>query len=64
MVADRVFRGDCATREVYDEGTKDIALSVVGGINCKHCVYWIVESLFIKSGLSPDISFSSCAFHR
>ncbi|KAL3621299.1 hypothetical protein CASFOL_036211 [Castilleja foliolosa] len=30
---DRVFRGDCATREVYDEGTKDIALSVVGGIN-------------------------------
>lgn len=32
---DRVFRGDCETREVYDEGIKDIALSVVGGINCK-----------------------------
>ncbi|KAL7156544.1 hypothetical protein ABFS83_02G017200 [Erythranthe nasuta] len=30
---DRVFRGDCPTREIYDEGTKDIALSVVGGIN-------------------------------
>ncbi|KAG6413446.1 hypothetical protein SASPL_126157 [Salvia splendens] len=30
---DRVFRGDCTTREVYDECTKDIALSVVGGIN-------------------------------
>ncbi|KAI3446180.1 hypothetical protein Pfo_002845 [Paulownia fortunei] len=30
---DRVFRGDCKTREVYEEGTKDIALSVVGGIN-------------------------------
>ncbi|KAK4437710.1 Kinesin-like protein KIN-7F [Sesamum alatum] len=30
---DRVFRGDCSTREVYEEGTKDIALSVVGGIN-------------------------------
>ncbi|GER55442.1 kinesin motor family protein [Striga asiatica] len=30
---DRVFRGDCKTREVYDEGIKDIALSVVGGIN-------------------------------
>ncbi|KAL0384027.1 UNVERIFIED_CONTAM: Kinesin-like protein KIN-7F [Sesamum radiatum] len=30
---DRVFRGDCTTREVYEEGTKDIALSVVGGIN-------------------------------
>ncbi|KAL0348452.1 UNVERIFIED_CONTAM: Kinesin-like protein KIN-7F [Sesamum angustifolium] len=30
---DRVFRGDCRTREVYDEGIKDIVLSVVGGIN-------------------------------
>ncbi|GFP85939.1 kinesin-like protein nack1 [Phtheirospermum japonicum] len=27
---DRVYRGDCTTREVYEEGTKDIALSVVG----------------------------------
>ncbi|KAL0376191.1 UNVERIFIED_CONTAM: Kinesin-like protein KIN-7C [Sesamum calycinum] len=31
--SDRVFRGDCRTREVYDEGIKDIVLSVVGGIN-------------------------------
>ncbi|GER55258.1 kinesin motor family protein [Striga asiatica] len=30
---DKVFRGDCKTREVYDEGIKDIALSVLGGIN-------------------------------
>ncbi|CAA2935265.1 kinesin KIN-7E isoform X1 [Olea europaea subsp. europaea] len=30
---DRVFRGDCGTREVYEEGAKDIALSVVSGIN-------------------------------
>ncbi|KAK6136692.1 hypothetical protein DH2020_029520 [Rehmannia glutinosa] len=30
---DRVFRGDCTTREVYEEGTKDIAVSVLGGIN-------------------------------
>ncbi|KAG8368174.1 hypothetical protein BUALT_Bualt15G0017600 [Buddleja alternifolia] len=30
---DRVFMGDCSTREVYEEGTKDIALSVVGGVN-------------------------------
>ncbi|KAL6502569.1 hypothetical protein OROHE_024574 [Orobanche hederae] len=30
---DGVFRGDCKTREVYDEGIKDVALSVVGGIN-------------------------------
>lgn len=41
MGVDRVFRGDCTTREVYDEGIKDIALSVVGGINCEY--YYIHE---------------------
>ncbi|KAL3539031.1 hypothetical protein ACH5RR_002397 [Cinchona calisaya] len=30
---DRVFRGDCPTRKVYDDGAKEIALSVVSGIN-------------------------------
>ncbi|KAK7264232.1 hypothetical protein RJT34_31838 [Clitoria ternatea] len=30
---DRVFRGDCDTRQVYEEGAKEIALSVVGGVN-------------------------------
>ncbi|KAE9593362.1 putative plus-end-directed kinesin ATPase [Lupinus albus] len=30
---DRVFRGDCATRQVYEEGAREIALSVVNGIN-------------------------------
>ncbi|XP_019165489.1 PREDICTED: kinesin-like protein KIN-7E isoform X2 [Ipomoea nil] len=30
---DRVYRGDCSTREVYDGGSKDIALSVVRGVN-------------------------------
>ncbi|KAL8556206.1 hypothetical protein ACS0TY_003846 [Phlomoides rotata] len=30
---DRVLRGECTTREVYEEGTRDVALSVVGGIN-------------------------------
>ncbi|KAJ8530229.1 hypothetical protein K7X08_037064 [Anisodus acutangulus] len=30
---DRVYRGDCSTREVYEGGTNDIALSVVSGIN-------------------------------
>lgn len=37
-VVDRVFRGDCTTREVYEEGTRDIALSVVGGINCEYFI--------------------------
>uniref|UniRef100_A0A7N0T1S2 Kinesin-like protein n=1 Tax=Kalanchoe fedtschenkoi TaxID=63787 RepID=A0A7N0T1S2_KALFE len=30
---DRVFRGDNSTKEVYEEGAKEIALSVVHGIN-------------------------------
>ena len=38
LVVDRVFRGDCSTKQVYEEGAKDIALSVVGGINCKHII--------------------------
>ncbi|CAK9142084.1 unnamed protein product [Ilex paraguariensis] len=30
---DGVFGGDCSTKHVYEEGTKEIALSVVSGIN-------------------------------
>lgn len=33
---DRVFRGDCSTRQVYEEGAREIALSVVSGINCEY----------------------------
>jgi len=39
LVVDRVFRGDCSTKQVYEEGVKAIALSVVGGINCKHITF-------------------------
>ncbi|GMJ12730.1 hypothetical protein like AT2G21300 [Hibiscus trionum] len=34
---DRVFRGDCSTNQVYQEGAKEIALSVVNGINS--CIF-------------------------
>ncbi|KAJ1440926.1 P-loop containing nucleoside triphosphate hydrolase [Sesbania bispinosa] len=36
---DRVFRGDSATRQVYEEGVKEIALSVIGGINSSIFAY-------------------------
>ncbi|XP_010526578.1 PREDICTED: kinesin-like protein KIN-7E [Tarenaya hassleriana] len=36
---DRVYRGDCMTRQVYEEGTKEIALSVVEGINSSIFAY-------------------------
>ncbi|KAJ6385992.1 hypothetical protein OIU77_029035 [Salix suchowensis] len=34
-----VFRGDNATREVYEEGAKEVALSVVSGINSSIFAY-------------------------
>uniref|UniRef100_A0A7C9E5V3 Adenosinetriphosphatase n=1 Tax=Opuntia streptacantha TaxID=393608 RepID=A0A7C9E5V3_OPUST len=36
---DRVFSGDCTTKQVYEEGTKEIALSVVSGINSSVFAY-------------------------
>ncbi|GMI74485.1 hypothetical protein like AT2G21300 [Hibiscus trionum] len=36
---DRAFRGDCSTRQVYQEGAKEIALSVVNGINSSIFAY-------------------------
>ncbi|KAK8518734.1 hypothetical protein V6N13_017994 [Hibiscus sabdariffa] len=36
---DKAFRGDCSTRQVYQEGAKEIALSVVNGINSSIFAY-------------------------
>ncbi|GAB2219856.1 hypothetical protein Drorol1_Dr00007493 [Drosera rotundifolia] len=36
---DGVFSGDCSTRQVYDKATKEIALSVVSGINSSIFAY-------------------------
>ncbi|XP_072986196.1 kinesin-like protein KIN-7F isoform X1 [Typha latifolia] len=36
---DRVFRPDCTTKEVYEKGAKDVALSVVSGINSSIFAY-------------------------
>lgn len=36
LVLDRVFRSDSTTREVYEAGAKEVALSVVSGINCEY----------------------------
>jgi len=39
-----VFNPECNTRQVYEEGAKQVALSVLTGINCMYartlsCVY-------------------------
>ncbi|KAL3626670.1 hypothetical protein CASFOL_029413 [Castilleja foliolosa] len=36
---DRVFRNDCSTREVYEKGAKDVAISVVNGMNSSVFAY-------------------------
>ncbi|KAL6316467.1 hypothetical protein AAG906_018170 [Vitis piasezkii] len=36
---DRVFGQNCSTRQVYDEGAKEVALSVVNGINSSIFAY-------------------------
>ncbi|XP_043708788.1 kinesin-like protein KIN-7E isoform X2 [Telopea speciosissima] len=36
---DRVFRCDCSTRQVYEEAAKEVALSVVSGINSSIFAY-------------------------
>lgn len=36
---DRVFRSDCSTNQVYEEGAKEVALSVVNGINATVFAY-------------------------
>ncbi|XP_028765660.1 kinesin-like protein KIN-7E [Neltuma alba] len=36
---DRVFQGDCSTKQVYEEGAREIALSVVSGINSSIFAY-------------------------
>ncbi|VAI20145.1 unnamed protein product [Triticum turgidum subsp. durum] len=36
---DRVFDPECSTRQVYDEGAKEVALSVLSGINSSIFAY-------------------------
>jgi hypothetical protein len=49
LVADRVFRGDCDTKQVYEEGAKEIALSVVSGINCEYkLICWLVLVIHLR----------------
>lgn len=33
---DKVFRSSSSTREVYEQGAKDVAISVVNGFNCEY----------------------------
>lgn len=34
--SDRVFSAECSTRQVYEEGARQVALSVLNGINCTY----------------------------
>lgn len=51
---DRVFRCDCSTRQVYEEGAKKVALSVVSGINASVFAYGQTSSgkTYTMSGIT------------
>ncbi|XP_076909195.1 kinesin-like protein KIN-7E isoform X2 [Bidens hawaiensis] len=51
---DRVFGYDCSTRQVYQDGAKDIVLSVVGGINASIFAYGQTSSgkTFTMTGIT------------
>ncbi|KAJ7953094.1 Kinesin-like protein [Quillaja saponaria] len=51
---DRVFRHDCSTRLVYEEGAKEVALSVVSGINSSVFAYGQTSSgkTYTMSGIT------------
>ncbi|KAK9284156.1 hypothetical protein L1049_023324 [Liquidambar formosana] len=51
---DRVFRSDCSTRQVYEEGAKEVALSVVSGINSSVFAYGQTSSgkTYTMSGIT------------
>ncbi|KAF4371897.1 hypothetical protein F8388_009273 [Cannabis sativa] len=51
---DRVFSFDSSTRQVYQEGAKDVALSVVGGINASIFAYGQTSSgkTYTMSGIT------------
>ncbi|MBA0683053.1 hypothetical protein Goari_024730 [Gossypium aridum] len=54
---DRVFRGDCSTKQVYEEGAKEIAFSVVNGINCEYG-YWHLASIFAYGQTSSGKTYT------
>lgn len=46
LALDKVFRSDCSTRQVYEEGAKEVALLVVSGINGEYNFgFFIIISL-------------------
>ncbi|KAK7360160.1 hypothetical protein VNO77_02140 [Canavalia gladiata] len=51
---DRVFRADCPTRRVYEEAAKEVALSVLGGINSSIFAYGQTSSgkTYTMSGIT------------
>ncbi|KAJ9674850.1 hypothetical protein PVL29_024029 [Vitis rotundifolia] len=51
---DRVFGQNCSTRQVYDEGAKEVALSVVNGINSSIFAYGQTSSgkTYTMSGIT------------
>ena len=54
LIADLVFHSGSSTKEVYEEGLRDVALSVFSGINCE---YRLNEHAFSFSSTTREHSF-------
>jgi hypothetical protein len=52
---DRVFSPECSTAQVYEEGAKEVALSVLAGINCTRR---IMKSFHVFALCACGLTFS------
>jgi centromeric protein E len=46
--SDRVFNPECNTRQVYEEGAKQVALSGLSGINCMYARIQVAAPIFFS----------------
>lgn len=60
---DKVFASECSTKHVYEEGPKNVSLSVVSGINiecysCPRLLYHFIFSILSMIKLDINLMFS------
>lgn len=60
---DRVFGCECSTEQVYEEGAKEVALSAISGINCKHYKFLVLGNyLMIPFIITDSFSYLSSEY--
>lgn len=62
LLVDKVFGFDSHTKQVYEDGAKEVALCVLDGINCKNNINVSVMFCFCDNGFGFD-TFGFCSKH-